>query len=46
MMGDVTLETKVRSLLQLNDATDTSFLINLRKVCELVIYRTSCLYYG
>jgi hypothetical protein len=36
MVGDVTIETKVRSLLKLNNENDTILLNDTRKVSELV----------
>jgi hypothetical protein len=39
---DVTLETKARSSPQLKNATDTIMLNSVRKVGELLLYRTYC----
>jgi hypothetical protein len=41
MLTTVAMETKVRRLPQLKNATDTVLLNNVRKVDELVISRTS-----
>jgi hypothetical protein len=41
LVGDVNMETKLCSLLQLNNATDTVLLSNGREVGDLVLSRTS-----
>jgi hypothetical protein len=42
MVGNVSMESKVHSLPQLNNASDTVLLNNVRKVGELVLSTTSC----
>jgi hypothetical protein len=44
MVSNATMETKICSLPYLRDAKDTVMLNNVRKVGELVLSRTSCLY--
>jgi hypothetical protein len=41
VVGDVTMETKVRRSLWLNNTTGTILSNNARKVRDLVIFRTS-----
>jgi hypothetical protein len=42
MVSNVAIETKVRSLLYLNNVKDRIYLTNVGKVGELVLSRTSC----
>jgi hypothetical protein len=42
MASNVTMEIKVHSLQQLNNAIDTVLLNNVGKVGELILIRSSC----
>jgi hypothetical protein len=42
MVCDVIMETNVCSLLQLNNSVDTILLNNVRKIDNLLLFRTSC----
>jgi hypothetical protein len=42
MVGNATMEAKVRSLPYLNIANDTVLLNNVRKGGEIVLFRTFC----
>jgi len=41
MVSDVTVETKLCSLMLLNNATDTALLNNVRQIGDLVLSRSS-----